>query len=258
MDEEPAGHYRLEPYRISEALESLDGRAGVSPDEMAQLEFLYIEVLDGSEHGIPNLEGQIARSPDAFVQVLALAFKRSDDAQDPPEWHIEDPERRARLASAAHDLLHQIKHAPGTGTDGKIDTEVLFDWVTKVRQLCHQLARTDIGDQYIGQLLSKAPTAEDGIWPCLPVREVMERIASLEIGLGFRIGVYNARGVHRRSHEEGGSQERELALKYRGQAKRLAFDYLHVSNVLQDIANAYDQDAEQYDEQMQINKRLPH
>ena len=106
---------------------------------------------------------------------------------------------------------------------------MLFDWVTKVRQLCHQLARTDIGDQYIGQLLSKAPTAEDGIWPCLPVCEVMERIASLEIGLGFRIGVYNARGVHRRSHEEGGSQERELALKYRGQAKRLAFDYPHVS-----------------------------
>ena len=99
----------------------------LNPDEMAQLEFLYIEVLDGSEHGIPNLEGQIARSPDAFVQVLALPFKRSDDAQDPPEWHIEDPERRARLASAAHDLLHQIKHAPGTGTDGKIDTEVLFD-----------------------------------------------------------------------------------------------------------------------------------
>ena len=28
VDEEPAGHYRLEPYRISEALELLDGRAG--------------------------------------------------------------------------------------------------------------------------------------------------------------------------------------------------------------------------------------
>ena len=60
---EPAGHYKLEAHEISEALESLNRRTGVSPDEMAQLEFLYIDALDDSEHGIPNLERQIAESP---------------------------------------------------------------------------------------------------------------------------------------------------------------------------------------------------
>ena len=37
----------------------------------------------------------------------------------------------------------------------------------------------------IGQLLSKAPAEEDGSWPCLPVCEAMERIASQQIGSGF-------------------------------------------------------------------------
>ena len=63
VDAEPQGHYLLEAYQISKALESLDARTGVSQKEMAQLEFLYIRALDRSEHGIPNLEQQIGRIP---------------------------------------------------------------------------------------------------------------------------------------------------------------------------------------------------
>ena len=75
VDAEPAEHYKLEAYQISEALNSLENRNGVSPDEMAQLEFLYIKALDHSEHGIRNLEQQIAESPAIFVRVLALCVQ---------------------------------------------------------------------------------------------------------------------------------------------------------------------------------------
>ena len=92
VGDEPIGHYQLDAYRISEALSSLGGRTGVDPDEMAKLEFLFVEALDHSEHGIPNLERQITESPNFFVQLVALVFKRSDDAQDPPEWRIERPQ----------------------------------------------------------------------------------------------------------------------------------------------------------------------
>src|SRR3989442_9454181 len=44
-DEEPAGAYRLESYYLSEALNTLDGRSGVTRDEMARLEFLFIPPL---------------------------------------------------------------------------------------------------------------------------------------------------------------------------------------------------------------------
>ncbi len=112
VNAEPADHFMLDRYCISEALDSLDGRAGVTPDEMAHLEFLFIDALDHSKHGIPNLESQIAQSPAVFVQAVALAYWRCDGGEDPPEWRIENPEQRASVASAAHSLLGRIRKFP--------------------------------------------------------------------------------------------------------------------------------------------------
>ena len=256
MGAEPAGHYQLEAYRVSEALKSLNGRTGVSSDEMARLELLFVEALDHGEHGIPNLERQIAESPTLFVQMLALVFKRKDDGQDPPEWRIENPERRAGLASAAYRLLDRIERIPGTGSDGKVKAEALLEWVTETRRLCAEHGRVDVGDQMIGQLLSKAPPEENESWPCLPVCDAMERIASQQIGSGFNSGVHNARGAQLRG--EGGVQERELAAKYRGWSEQRAFDYPYVGGVLESVAADYDRQAGWWDTQAKIEERLRH
>ena len=37
-----------------------------------------------SNHGIPNLEREIEKSPVLFVQALALIFRREDGGEDPP------------------------------------------------------------------------------------------------------------------------------------------------------------------------------
>ena len=256
VNAEPAGHFKLDRYYISEGLDSLDGRAGVTRDEMAQLEFLFIDALDRSEHGIPNLESQIAQSPAVFVQAVALAYKRSDEGEDPPEWRIENPEQRAAVASAAHRLLDQIKKSPGTDENGRIDAAALAAWLAEVRRLCREYARADIGDHCLGQLLAKAPEGENGIWPCEAVCEAMEGIASPEIGRGFNIGVHNSRGAHWRG--EGGEQERELAAKYRAWAERLHFDYPYVGGVLEGIAASYEREAGWQDSEAKITKRLRH
>jgi len=254
VNAEPAGHLKLDPYYISEALNSLDGRAGVTRNEMAQLEFLFIGALDDSKHGIPSLETQIAQSPALFVQAVALAFKRSDEGDDPPEWGIEDPEQRAAVAFAAHRLIDQIRRIPGTDENGRIVAAALVAWLSEVRRLCLEHARADIGDHCIGQLLAKAPEGENGIWPCEAVCEAMEGIASPEIGRGFQIGVYNSRGVHSRG--EGGEQERELAAKYRRWAEHLHFEYPYVGGVLEHIAASYERDAAWEDSEAKITKRL--
>ena len=258
VDAEPADWYRPEAYCLSEALDSLDSRTGVSPDEMAQLEFMFITALDHSKHGIPNLERQIAESPAIFVQVLALAFKRNDDGQDPPEWQIGASERHAELTSAAYRLLSRIGHIPGTESEGKINAEELLDWIAEVRRLCSEHGRGEVGDRRIGELLSKAPAEEDGGWPCLPVCEAMERIASQQISDGFNIGVFNGRGVHSRGIDEGGAQEHELAAKYRIWAQQRTFDYPYVSSILERIAANYDQKAKWEDTKVEIRKRLDH
>jgi len=255
VNAEPAGHYKLDRYHISEALKSLDGRPGVTRDEMARLEFLFIDALDDhSKHGIPNLESQIAQSPAVFVQVVALAYKRSDQGEDPPEWRIENPEQRAAVASAAYRLLHRMKRIPGTNENGRIDAAALAAWLAEVRRLCREYARVDIGDHCLGQLLAKAPEGENGIWPGRAVCVAMEGIASPEIGRGFHIGVHNSRGAHWRG--EGGEQERELAAKYRAWAERLHFDSPYVGGVLEGIAASYEREAGWQDSRAKITKRL--
>jgi addiction module HigA family antidote len=253
-DAEPSGSFQLQSYDISEALNSLDSRPGVSSDEMAQLEFLFISALDHGTYGIPNLERQVAESPTAFVQAVAVTYRRNDDGQDPAEWRIDDPERRSAVASATHRLLDQMKRIPGTKRDGKIDPEALSAWITEVRRLCAHHGRAKIGDHCVGQLLSRTPAEQDGMWPCLPVCEVMERIASPDVTDGFIIGVHNSRGVHWRG--EGGAQERDLAAKYRGWAKQLGFAYPYVGSVLDSIATSYDREAEWHDTDAKVSRWL--
>ncbi len=256
VDAEPADQYKLDRYYISEALDSLDGRASVTRDEMAQLEFLFIRALDDSRHGIPNLEDQLIKSPALFVNVLAHVYKRNDDGGDPPEWRIGDEKKRSSLASACYHLLDQLRKIPGTDEKGRIQLADLSAWLDEVRRLCSEYGRAEIGDHCIGHLLAKAPECEAGQWPCEAVCEAMENIASQGIAAGFRIGVYNSRGVQFR--DKGGQQERELSAKYRNLAERLHYTYPYVGNVLEGIAASYDYDATREDSEDEINKRLQH
>ena len=257
-DPEPEEHYRPEAYQISEALSELDGRSSVSREEMVRLEFTYILALDHGKHGIPNLERSISKSPLSFVQVLALLFRRDDGRRDPPGWREEDAEKRSALGSAAYRLLERISRIPGTGDGDDIDVEALSQWVSEARRLCAEYGRSRIGDQYIGQILSRAPTDEDGVPPCPAVCEVMERVGSQDIASGFTIGTLNARGFTVRGVGEGGRQERELAEKYRSWARQRSPYYPFVGGILEGIADDYERQARREDEEAQAEQRLGH
>lgn len=254
VNTEPTDQFKFDRYYISEALNSLNGRAGVTLDEMAQLEFLYILVLGESTHGIPNLEKLVAQSPQLFAQAIAIVYKRRDGGEDPPGWKLTNHEQQRGVAEAFDHLLDHIKKIPGTDENGMIDAFVLAKWLDEVQRICREYARGEVGDYRLGQLLANAPEGENGIWPCKAVCEVMEAKASPAISRGFRIGVYNSRGVHSRT--EGGEQERELAMKYTTWAEQWQFGYPFVSRVLSEIAESYEREARQEDSRANISKRL--
>ena len=188
------------------------------------------------------------------MQVIALTYKRSDDGEDPPEWGINKLEHNEAVFSAAYAVLQRIKYIPGRDQTGNIDEEKLRTWLTEVRSLCLKHSRAKIGDKIIGQILATAPVGEDGVWPCEPVRAVLEEIGSHDIAVGMGVGVYNLRGIH--SRDEGGNQERELAEKYRNWSRKLAFEYPYVANLVGQIATKYDRDAAWEDSEAAVRKRL--
>ena len=126
----------------------------------------------------------------------------------------QNPDQRAVAVEAAFQLLDRVSRIPGSDSDGNVDIVSLRRRLTEVRRLCAEDGRAKVGDHRIGQLRSRAPPDESGLWPCHSIYEVMETVASEDLADGFCIGVYNARGVH--SGGEGGDQEREPAARYRG------------------------------------------
>ena len=182
--------YSVTAEELSCLLTELDKRGEVKTPDMAALEWKFLPDIDRLDedrsHGIPNLERVVAESPMWFVRAVTLCYGRKDGGVDPPGWRVDDPEKAKIDAMRACHLLWSLRRIPGTDNAGMIHRERLQRWCEGVRGLCAEHDRTELGDQFLGQLLSNAPADTDGTWPCRPVCEVMESIGSLIYGSASR------------------------------------------------------------------------
>lgn len=254
------GEYMLEHYSVEKAFRHLESSPVLTLDQKAVLEFAFIDVLarpwdkrtDG--YGIPNLERSIESHPELFVQAVAWTYKRKDEGEDPAEFQME-PERKRNMAERGRKLLEAIERIPGHDDLGELKADRLAKWIAAVRKACAELSRGDIADFCLGKLLAHAPVGDDGVWPCEPVRQVMEEVQSESMMEGVANGVYNSRGVHWRG--EGGDQERELAEKYCkwGQALQSSHPYVS-SKLLMELASTYEREAGREDTRAGIRRRM--
>ena len=242
---------------IPDTFKSLHRRADVTIEEKAKLEFLFLRALDGSEHGLPNLERQVMSSPAWYAEAVIRAFNRGDHRKDPPELRIDDAEQRGDIAKDAYDLLQWVHRIPGTDAHGVVHAEPLTAWLDEVRALCARYGCSEDGDRSIGGLLSRDQPDEDGQWPCKAVCEALQWMSCGDVDEGFIAGTCNARGVVIRPVGEGGDQERTLAAKYRGWAQQTAYEYPHVGSILERIAMVYDHHARQRDTEATLRHRFP-
>lgn len=253
------GQYQVEQYSIEEAFVALDRASEITIEDKAGLEFAYLDALarpwsSRQKHGITNLEKYIEDHPQMFVQAVVWAYKRKDGGEDPQEFRA-PPESLQHLAERGYKLLDALERIPGQDEPEDRQAGRLAGWVKTVRDACAKLGRGDIADVCLGKLLSSAPVGSDGVWPCEPVRQVMEDIQSERISEGAHTGLYNSRGVVWRG--EGGNQERELAEKYRGWAVALQYSHPFVSStLLMSMVRTYEHEASREDMEAGIRRRL--
>ena len=145
---------------------------------------------------------------------------------------------------------------PGRTEQGVVDYEALTIWVNEARRLCTERGRGEIGDDMIGQLLSRAPVGDDGIWPCEPVRELLEQINSQNMGNGFAVGTHNLRGVTSRSVFDGGTQERTLSGEFRRPANGIGARWPTTAGLLRRIAESYEREAQWHDRDAEERDRF--
>ncbi len=253
------GEYLLENYAVQQALKIIDASPRLTLEQKAGLEFIYIETLfrpgvNRGRYHIPNLERYIEANPDFFARAIAWLFQRRDGKDDPPEFTA-PPDREKIAIERARSLLDAVQRIPGHDESGALRKDRLMNWVMAVRDACDKRGRRDIGDFRIGKLLGHAPAGEDGIWPCEPVREVMEAIASEAMMDGAYETIFNSRGVVVRG--EDGAQEREIADRYRKWAGALGNSHPFVaSKFLRKVAGYYERDADREDANAEIRRRL--
>lgn len=252
--------YRLDEHWLRETFDVIDESAALSIEQKAGLEFAYIDALGNlvdrrsKKSHLSNLERYVEKHPDFYIQALVWTYKRGDGKDDPPD--LVAPEARKRdLAERGHKMLDGLMRLPGYGIGTELRHDLLLAWVQNVRDRAGELGRVEVADLCIGRLLSTAPAGADDVWPCEPVRQVLEDVQSKKMVQGVSMGRFNSRGVVTRGR--GGDQERDLAVEYRKAESALEFSHPFVATaLLGDLANQYERMAKHEDTEDLVIDRL--
>jgi hypothetical protein len=236
----------LTSYDIQRLLDYLRS-SRIDEDRLATLEWQLLPTR-GFDERSPVLERRLARDPAFFLEIMSLCFR--------PKGGEMEKEVPDTVASNAYRLLDRWRIVPGSDTEGgEVDESALMEWVIKARELAAKRNRSDITDIYIGQVFAHAREDPDGTWPTLPVRNVIEKIASAKVEEGFTTGTYNKRGFTTRGPADGGEQERVLANQFDDWARRIGDRWHRTAAALRSVTQGYRAEARREDERAEHCRR---
>jgi hypothetical protein len=231
-------------WSVAELLQRLVSDCDAPEADVAQLEWLYLPLLEHSTHAPVVLHRWISKRPSFFVEVLSAIYRPHSKAAPDKAQITEEVKLRA---SYAYRLLQSWQTVPGADDTG-IDAEVLSAWVKEAHKLAVRAERGAVADQYIGRALSFSREGADGGWPDIAVRDIIDDMGNTHIESGLLVAVHNNRGFTCRNPLDGGKQERGLAQSYRNWASATKLEWPRTSALLERIACSWEKDARHYDE----------
>ena len=235
---------------IDRAFEILNSREEISRERMIAIEILHLGAFDKHKGNIFNLEAKMNDNPILFCDAISHAYKR-DGETDNAEQLTEEQEL---AASRAYRFLSSLSKVPGRDNSGNIQAKKLKQWIRNARHLGADSGHRTSTDYIIGKMLTNAPAAKDGVWPCVAIRDTVDELHSKELARGIITGLYNRRGPY--FGGSGGKQEHELAKMYEQWAQNCEIEHPHMSIVLRDLAKRYRNEALRYDFEEKIQRRL--
>jgi hypothetical protein len=234
------GAYAMDVHAIVEVIQGLQEDPNTNPDDLFQIEWAFLPLLDRHHGASPQLlEQRLADDPAFFCEVIRTVF-RSKKEERPFE---ELTEQQKNIATNAYHLLSEWRTPPGSQTDGTYDGDALTAWLQDVKAACRESGHLEIALLMVGHVLIYTPPDPDGLWLHHGAATALNAKDTGDMRDGFKTALFNSRGAHFVDPE--GRAERELATKYRDQAEKLESQGYHrLANALRELAVSYDRDAE--------------
>lgn len=239
-------------FYIEGLFDALRSRNDVDKSLLARREYKYLPLLTRHfEKKDLTLHEFLATDPDFFVEVLCDLYRPASRAIE--DYEISE-EQRIR-ADFAWKLLQSWRQPPGVEKGGQANGSKLREWVNRVRLLASEKDRTNTADENIGKILFYFPNdPNDMAWPHIELRRLLEDLENEHIERGIEIEQLNSRGTTSRGVFDGGSQERELAKKWRNWADTLGVRWPRTKAMLDRIADSWEDIAKQEDSQAMKNR----
>ncbi len=233
--------YVMNAYRIVELIKVLQEDPGVDSQELFQIEWAYLPLLDRHSDASPKLlENRLASDPAFFCEVIRLIYRSKNEEKSKKEYS----ERDKAIAENAWTLLHEWRTPPGKQPDGSFSGEHFRQWLEKTKEMCADSGHLEVALTHVGKVLFYCPPDPKGLWIDEAAAEALNTIDAEEMRGGFRTEVYNSRGAH--WVDPTGKPEKELAEKYKQKADEIEdAGYQRFAVTLRELSRSYDREAEQ-------------
>jgi len=233
--------HQMSRHYVIEIIKALQDDPGTNQDDLFTIEWAYSPLLTGpGRRASPKvLEQRLGSEPDFFCEAIRLLYRSKNET----ESQREPTEQQKVIAQNVWRLLDDWRTLPGMRPHGSFSVDKFNSWLDSVKTKCEQSGHLEVALSTIGRVLIYYIPDPDGLWIHKALAEALNADDAEKIRNGFRIGIFNSRGVH--AVDPTGKPEKELAAKYRQQAEEVEnAGYYRFAITLKSLSDSYDHEAE--------------
>lgn len=222
-------------------IQALQNDETIDSESLLAVEWAYLPILrDGNGASPRFLESRICSDPSLFCELIRTAFR----ARNKPKSDSEPTEEQRSKAEHAYQLLQELERIPGTDSKGALSGDNFLSWITEVKGECSNSGHLEIAMHLIGQVLVHCPADPDGFWIHRSVAGALDSPDMNDLREGYRIGVFNSRGMHH--VDPTGKPEIELARKFNQRAEQIENAGLpRFASTLRELGDSYKREAQE-------------
>jgi len=227
--------YTLDGHHTVEIIKALQNDPDTNPDDLFRIEWAYLAILDRHHGASPKLlENRLASNSEFFCELIRLIYH----SRKQPKSDKEPTEHEKAIATQAYQLLHEWRTPPGMLSDGGFSEAHFKQWLESTKLACLKSGHLEVALTHVGSVLIHCPPDPGGLWVNCAVAEALNGKDAEEMRIGFRIAIFNSRGVY--WVDPTGKPELELSAKYRKQAEDVEnAGYQRLAATLRDLADSY-------------------